>query len=375
MELKCMSDLKTVNKVLILVPTLSFGGAEKVAVNLANSYAAQGIEVSLGVFRLGGGYENLLDDKVNLIYLNIKRTMFGFGPVFKLINQKNPDVIISVIVEVNILVGLLSPFLSTTKTLYRQANTMDLINDMAFFPRNIYKTLMRFTYKKSDKVIANSYDTGMDLVRNNIVAQEKIEVIGNPVLPVNVYQLGEEHTNHPWLLDPNLKVLLSVGRLTYQKQHDLLIDTINILKRTNSNIRLIILGQGELYKELQTQISLLLLEDYVEIVEPVDNPYPFYKNADLFVLASRYEGFGNVLVEAMAFGLNIVCNNCLGGPKTLLKDGSLGMLVDNSTPELFAQAINSQLNTGLVSYESLVENSKQYSTDAIADKYLKVLTF
>jgi len=369
-----MFDSKMVNRVLILVPTLGFGGAEKVAVNLANSYANSGLEVTLGVFRLSGGYDGLLNKNISVVDLDVKRTLLGFVKLFQLIKACQPEVVLSVIVEVNIIVGLLIPFLPKTKTIFRQANTMDLINSKGFMVRNIYKFLMRITYRKANRVVANSIDTEGDLIKNKIIKRDKILVIGNPVLPENISELGDEPVIEPWLLNNNLDVLLTVGRLTFQKQHDLLIRAVNIMKMKNPNIRLIILGHGELYEELQALISALSLQKYIKIIPPVDNPFPYYKNANLFVLASRYEGFGNVLVEAMAFGLNIVCNNCLGGPKTILNKGELGVLVEQSTPGSFAEAVVQQLEVRLVSAESLVEHSKQYNAALIATKYLQSLT-
>jgi glycosyltransferase involved in cell wall biosynthesis len=366
-----MTKSECMDSILIVTPTLSFGGAEKVAVNLANSYALSGRKVTLAVFRLTGGYKDLVHYNVNVIDLNVSRTIFAFFKLFRLISCVKPDILISVIVEVNLVIGMIKPFLPAFRSLYRQANTMDLVNSKSLFSRGIYKLLMKLTYKHCSRIIANSLDTKRDLIINKISSEENIKIISNPVLPDDVYLLGAQAISHDWFKNDELDVLLSVGRLTYQKQHDLLIRVIHNLRLLRPNIRLVILGEGELYEDLYALIVELDLTSFVNIIAPVDNPFPFYKNAKLFVLASRYEGFGNVIVEAMAFGLNIVCNNCDGGPRALLEYGELGILADSNNVDSFTAAVVRQLDDGLTTASILIENSKKYRSDIIADEYLR----
>ena len=355
--------------ITILSPDLSYGGAEKVAVNLANSYVEMGFNVELALFKKTGGYLSLLSKKVKVIDLEIERTTFGLFKLRNYISKSKPNLIISVIVEANILLGLVAFTLPNIRTVFRQANTMDLIESKWLPIKVLYKILMKLTYKQSNIVIANSEDTRDDLLKHKIVSKNNCKVISNPVLPFNVFELGNETITDEWLGNNN-KIILNVGRLTYQKNQELLIRAMVEIIKYRSDVKLLILGEGELKSQLNQLIISLQLVNYVKIIPPVNNPFPYYRNSDLFVLTSRYEGFGNVLVEALAFGLNIVSTSCNGGPSRILANGKFGVLLDSQCPQELSKSIIQQLTSPLADKQTLRKRASEYKAENIAKNYL-----
>ena len=112
-------------------------------------------------------------------------------------------------------------------------------------------------------------------------------------------------------------MLITAGRLHPQKNHQLLIEAINILN--DKNIHLLILGEGPLKNEFRKMVQKYGLTENVHLLGFSNNPFPYYSKADLFVLSSVYEGFGNVLVEAMSCGCNVVSTDCPNGPRRYYK--------------------------------------------------------
>lgn len=195
---------------------------------------------------------------------------------------------------------------------------MNAIAVMSPFRCNAYRTLMRLAYSKADQIIANSEDTKNDLISHGVVPAHMITVIGNPVLPPVYEELAIEPIEHSWLSDGKFDTILTVGRLHRQKNQAMLIRAFANVAVTRDRLRLIILGEGEERENLLALAMRLGVCQKMDIVPFRENPYPFYKNADLFVLTSDWEGFGNVLVEAMACKTPIISTHCAGGPQTTL---------------------------------------------------------
>ena len=126
-------------------------------------------------------------------------------------------------------------------------------------------------------------------------------------------------------LKKNKNTILTVGRLEDQKDMETLIKAFRlVLNKINSN--LIIIGYGSQFQKLKRIIKKNKLHKNVKILTNITNPFPYYKIAKIFVLSSKYEGFGNVLVEAAMFKVNVISSNCNSGPKEILLNGKGGQL-------------------------------------------------
>ena len=136
------------------------------------------------------------------------------------------------------------------------------------------------------------------------------------------------------------------------------------------NAKLVILGEGPQRSLLESLIREFSLEHKVQLRGFVVDPYPWYRSADLFVLSSKWEGFGNVLVEALECGLPIVSTDCPSGPSEILENGRYGTLVPVGNPHAITAAMVNAV-TATQDRDRLMERAKAFSVRAISERYLE----
>jgi glycosyltransferase involved in cell wall biosynthesis len=342
------------------------GGAEKVGINLANYFSNFGYSVDLLLLKSYGPYRDQVSPNVNIIDLNVTKTRYA---IFKLRTylKSNPNIkIISVYRDTNIVLGLSAFGLKNNNLYFREASPLTYLTDNKSLERVLIKFIMRISYINASLIIANSNGTRDNLINHKVVKYYKCVVIGNPVIPINVEELGKERINNPWLNNDKIKVILNIGRLSKEKDQKTLISAFKLIHIKDTNTRLLIIGIGPEKVSLENHINDLGLNKKVNILDFVDNPYPFYRLSDIFVLSSIYEGFGNVLVESLSMGTPIVATNCPGGPSEILKNGKFGKLVNVGDSFEMAKAISKLLG------EKKNDNttySKNFTVKTIGSKY------
>ncbi len=236
------------------------------------------------------------------------------------------------------------------------------------------RMLTRLSYPSAFGVVALSKAMAMDLKKNFRVEESKICIIPNPLDTEKISRLSSGEAEHPWFNDHPC-VIVSVGRLHKQKGYRLLLKAFARLQNEH-HVRLIILGEGEERSALERFIDELGLNSCVQLPGFVDNPYPYMKNANLFVMSSLYEGFPNVLIEAMACGAPVVSTACPSGPDEIINNGINGLLVPVSDESALCSAMASSLYN--VNYgKSMAEKAKsdvlKYSVRKIVGRYEEVL--
>ncbi len=193
-------------------------------------------------------------------------------------------------------------------------------------------------YATADAVIAVSDGVKRGLIADLAVPPERIEVIFNMIDVEKALELSLAP-------GPDFEVehfhIVTVGRLVEQKGIDLALAGLNILvnQRGLKNLRWHFVGDGPLKKDLHQRAVSLGLEQYTRWHGYQSNPYPFYRAANLFVLPSRYEGFGCVLIEALACGIRVVATDCPSGPSEILENGQYGTLIPAESPLDIADAV------------------------------------
>lgn len=364
-----------VKKISIVTTSFSSGGAEKIAVNLANVYASQGYAVSLVSFKNGGVYRDQVSDLVNVVELGVQRSRQAYFVLFKALKAERPDYVLSVIRDANIFVGLASWICKPYRLVFREASTMNAIYGMTVLKRFIYMFLLRLAYSKADHVISNSEATGVDLVRHGITKSSKISVIGNPVLPDNFEEMRQQQVDHRWISDKDCLLLLHVGRLSKAKNQEMLVRGFSVAQEKIPQLRLIVIGIGDELDKLVSLTNALGVADKIDFIGFKSNPYPYYVAADLFVLTSSWEGFGNVLVEAMACGTPVISTDCPGGPREILQNGDFGKLVPVGDHERLGQEIVSffTLKGSSRSRDELMARANLYSVGQISRDYLTII--
>ncbi len=191
----------------------------------------------------------------------------------------------------------------------------------------------RLLFPAAAHVVAVSRGVAENAAQAAGVAEERLSVVYNPAVTPPALRRAEEAPGHPWFGDGGPPVVLGVGRLVAQKDFPTLIEAFRRVQAERP-CRLAILGEGPMRPALENRVRALGLERRVSLPGWVENPYALMARAALFVLSSRHEGFGLVLVEALACGCPAVSTDCEAGPAEILEDPSL--LAPVGDPEALA---------------------------------------
>jgi len=237
-------------------------------------------------------------------------------------------------------------------------------------------------YSRAKAIVAVSHGVADDFKKTFKFSESNLYVVYNPVDISNIREKAKDVAEHHWFKKKGTSIIIGVGRLTFQKNFSTLIrafallrqrlriDTVGIQSR--KDVKLIILGEGEKRKELEKLIKDLGLQKDVDMPGFVDNPYAYLAQADVFVLSSKFEGFGNVLVESMACGIPIVSTDCPSSPAEILENGKYGKLVPVDDVEALAKAIVETLDNP-ISQEILKERASHFSVEKAVEKYLELI--
>jgi len=196
-------------------------------------------------------------------------------------------------------------------------------------------------------------------------------VIHNPIVSADLFEKQNEAVEHPWFQDSEVPVIIGIGRLHTQKDYETMIRAFSIIRRDRA-VNLLILGEGTEKDRLLDIVKKLDLDDFVEFPGFVSNPHAFIARASVLALSSRWEGFGNVLVEALAAGTPVVSTDCPGGPSEILEEGRLGKLVPVGDIEAFARAIQDTLDDPQ-DRDKLIDRADDFSIDTITSQYIEIL--
>jgi len=354
----------------IILPNLSGGGAERLHVLLANYWQSNGYKVHFVLMKKKGDLINLVSKDIIIFELNVSSIRKVIIPLNRYLKENRPDIIISAmwpLTSVSIISWLISGrygriYLSEHVNWTAYLANEDLISSKYLIPS------MRYTYRFASGLIAVSEGVKLDLLKMLEFDDKRITVINNPVyIGLPPLSLLRSEKDKLWGSKGSLHIL-SVGSLKHQKDHATLIKAFSLVSKKH-NAKLTILGEGDHRLFLENLIESLDLKEKVSMPGFVVNPYPWYQSADLFVLSSLYEGFGNVIVEALESGVTVVSTDCMSGPSEILKKGKLGYLVPINDHFKLASGIEHALNNPLKK-EALMNRAKDFSVSMIAEKYL-----
>jgi glycosyltransferase involved in cell wall biosynthesis len=357
-------------KIAIVLHDLRGGGAEKMMVRLANQLAIMGDDMEMILLTGGGSNKAFLSPNVTLTELNAKRTSNAFSPLRRHLKVSKPNLILAALTHVNVITALVCASLGWSKRLsVSERNTFSL--DKTVANNKVMKTAYAIApyvyWYLPNPVIAVSQGVANDLVACSVVRHKDVVTAPNPVITDETIEASKQVAQHPWLANKKSKVIVAVGRLSHQKGFDMLLDAFFQIK-DDVDAKLIIFGEGELERSLSEQIASLGLETRVSLAGYTNNPIAEIKNADLFVLSSRFEGSPNVLVEAMSVGTPVVAFNCPSGPFEILKGGKVAPLVPCNNTQLLADAMGNQLATQ-IDGQTLIDAVQKFTAELSATHY------
>lgn len=302
-------------KLIIFHPYSSLGGADKSLARLINGLSLKKYDIYF--LSLNNVYiTRFLKRKIKIIKIKKTKTIFSILFIRKFLKKFNVNDKIIFLSNQNF-ANIISFFIllkfKSIKNIIVERNHIDEFrynkNIFQFFKKQIIKYLMKITYKYADLVIGNAKELSEDLTK---LINKKVKTIYNPAFDKSIFKLSKSKIKFQKKKDK--KIILNVGRLELQKDQMTLLKSIKNI----DNVELIIIGYGSQEKKLKDFIEKNTLENKVHILKNISNPYPFFKIADLFILSSVYEGFPNVLTEAIMLKVPIISSNCKSGPSEIL---------------------------------------------------------
>ena len=354
-------------KLIVFIPSIEDGGVEKNLYIILNYLSKK------------------IDDITLITYDDSKKTKFSkkikiLNPFFNSINFKGryPKYFFCLTVLIKILL-----FRKNNLVLSFQANIFAIITSIFFKTpiisrsnsssagwsnNKIKQKIFKFYFKKANKIIVNSYEFKKEMDNKYKIDSE---CILNPFQFSKIKKLSNENSEKIFKQKKILK-LISVGRLTDQKDFKTMIKGIKHVKR---NVQLIIIGKGVNDVSLKNYINELKLSHKVNLIGYKKNPFKYMKQADIFLLTSKFEGSPNVLVEAQYLKKYIISTNCPTGPREILNNGKYGSLVKVGDHKsiakilqsyIYGQPIKKKIKLGYL-------NTKKYDYKIACNKYFNLI--
>lgn len=325
-------------RVLFFIPWLGGGGAERTFLNILNLIDRKRFEPILVLCRKKGNYLNLLNPDVRIVSLDTQ-LRFSLLPLVRRIRKMKPDLMVSTLRLTN-LVAVLARNLSgsRTKVIVRETNNLTAAG---IDPKKFGERVVGWAYRKSDRVISLSEGVKVDLEKRYRIRPEHITRIYNPVDVTGIKKLAAlKPDDERWCEacgSERCFKIISVGKLFFQKGHDLLIQAMD--KVRDLPVHLSILGEGPEHERLEEMVRKSNLGSRISFLGFKENPYSYMARSDLMVLSSRWEGFGHVIVEAMVCQTPVLSVDCPSGPSEIIDSGKNGVLCLPNSPEIVAEHI------------------------------------
>lgn len=373
-----MSQPDVSKRIVFYVASLRGGGAERVFALMANEMASRGHDVTLLAWNAGGPNAALLGGDVKLVDLGLPlrgegyskpTTLRGLLQTAHMLRRLDADAFFSAPEFAN-LVAALALLLSRRRA--RFFPTFHAATSLAAgrLGSTVAVWLSSLVAARATKAVAVSAGIGRELQARGFPAS-KVAVIHNPLPP----RVTAQSESHAWRQQLEAMgggpVVVTAGRLVPVKDHRTLLRAFALL-RASRPARLVIFGEGPLEGELRAFAQDCGIGDNVLLAGYVNDPHACYAVADLFVLSSTSEGFGNVLMEAMAAGVPVVSTDAPHGPREILDNGRYGTLVPVGDPPAMAKAMAEMLD-GPTDAAVLKRRAADFDTTRIGDLYEALL--
>lgn len=332
-------------RLCFVLPSLNGGGAERAAVQVLNGLSPDVWDRSMFLFERTGPYLADLDPAIDLQSASSPGRGDRWQSLRRFIQERRPQIVVAFLSYATALTAVRAAQTGARVVFNQQTPMTAFLSDADYqwrqgWRRKVFTATSRLTYAAADLVIATSRGVADDLTENFGVSPDAVRVVPNPVDLDTVRARAQEPLETDQL-SGEVPIIVAAGRLADAKNYPLLIDSMRVL-RDSMRARLFILGQGDLEPALRRQIAAHHLEDTVTLLGFQQNPWKFIARANVFALSSHYEGFGNVLIEAMALGIPVVAT-ASAGTRDILTHGVDGLLVARHTPEDMALALRQVL--------------------------------
>lgn len=366
-------------KLAVVLPSLTGGGMERMRLNLIREWLRAGVMVDLVVARASGELLAEVPRSVHVIEVAGRGPLHFLRGFQRYLREECPT---HVLVAGYDIAGLVLLAIAGRKA-GAPAVVVSVHSNPSAEARSgswrqrlkLYASfgLIRLMLSRCRGIVAVSEGVANDLATTFGFPRAKVHVIGNPVLTDEFDACAAAPLNDPPFA-PDRPWILFAGRFEYQKGLDVLLAAFRIVAQ-HSNADLVLLGEGSLREVLVGDVCRFGLVERVHFRSFQQNPLPYIRDSNIVVLPSRYEGFGNVLIEALGCGTQVVATDCPSGPAEILDNGRYGQLVPVGDADALAAALLESL-TGHFSLDpkQLQARAKRFTAASAAGKYLHVLT-
>lgn len=359
--------------VLFLRPTLSYGGADRVTLNLLQSFDRDKFQCSLCLFRREGEYLEKIPSDVELISFDSKSLWSAWKPLSKLLATTHFDVVYAMCGGSS-MVMLIAAIKARYKGL-RVVSERNILNPptKSWLKRNTTLAIKALLYPRANLVTVVSKGIGEQCVRLLKVNKSKVRVVNNPIINQDLIN-GMKAPLDDAFYSKFDQVVLAVGRFDPQKNYEVLLKSFKQVLDKKPNLGLFILGKGPLEKQVTHFIDKLNINDHVKLGGFDVNPFRFMKHSSVYVLSSKHEGMPGTLVQAMGCGVACISTDCPTGPNELIENGFL-VPVDNV--DLLADRMSQLLESTELNLKFRVASPNAvlaYREEEAIESYFKILS-
>jgi len=339
------------------------GGAERVTTNIIKQLDKEKFDITLLMVLKEGVFLNEIPSYVNIIDLNVKKTIFSIFKLYRVIAKIRPDIIYSTMIHTSIALDIALSFIkSLPYSILRNPTSPKLLMEegqLSF----IWRFFLLRAYRNASKILAQTPEMKNEITQYYKVRQKKIDILINPLDTENMDNKIKSIENP---FNVNKINIVSAGRLTYAKAFDTLLYAFEKVLKENNNFMLHIIGRddGE-EKKLKELCKILAIEEYVNFLGFQENPYKYFYYSDLYVLSSRREGLPNTVLENLYFKKPIIATDCIPFMYELIDNGKNGFIVHVDDPYSMAKAI---LNFKKLKYDE----SKKFIMNNINSYFNKI---
>jgi glycosyltransferase involved in cell wall biosynthesis len=348
------------------------GGAERAMIGVANELARAGLSVDMVLARKEGPFLGEIDPAIRIVDLAAGKVRRMLKPLDRYMRTERPGLLVSALVATDFYTLL-------GKALFRWPSKIHIsvqnspsasagVSQDAYARR--WPWIIRLLYRFADSHNGISAGVAQDAARLMGKAADSVPVINNPVDIPRARERAAEPPGHPWLRDKTEPVLLAVGRLVKQKDVPTLLRAHARLCEARP-VRLLILGEGPDRPALEALVRDLGTSERVAMPGFDANPFAAMAAADVFVLSSRWEGFANVVAEALACGTKVVSTDCPSGPAEILENGRHGRLVPIGDVEALAAALGEAIDAE-PDRDALRARADDFALDQVAVAYRRL---
>jgi len=366
--------MRSPTRLAILALSFDDGGVERSLLQLVRGLSARGVAVELLIGRSRSPYLEALPSAVRVLEVPAGGSLRTARWLTAYLREQRPDVLLSAKDPARR--PLLWAALLTwrrlahcaTRVVFQAVTPLSVqLGERDPLRRAIERVWVRALYRAADVRLAVSSGVARDL--ESLIGSEPgtVAVVPNPIVSGELREQAAAVADHPWLLQKDRPLVLAVGRLARTKDFSTLLRAFAILRSTHA-ARLLILGEGRQRRRLERLAQELGVADDVGLPGFRANPYPYMAGADVLALSSRREGFGNVLIEAMAVGTPVVATDCPYGPRDALDGGRYGALVPVGDAQALARALAAALDDATAP-ERLREGAARYAVRTGVERF------